>query len=248
MKWTVLFLVFMLHSFGPEAKDLRPEPDQPQDPPSHLEWDRLLRKHVSPDGWVDYRGFTKDREALVAYLETLSDHTPSEQWSREAKLAYYINLYNAATVLLILEEYPLESIRDIPRPWGKKRVNIGGQYYSLGEIEHGILRKMGDPRIHFAINCASFSCPKLLAEAYRETNLETQLERATRDFINDPSRNALSGGKARLSKIFKWYRKDFTSGDTSLIEYINPYLPHPLPAKTPVSYLPYNWSLNEKRN
>ena len=247
MKWTVLFLVFMLHSFGPEAKDLRPEPDQTQNPPSHLEWDRLLRKHVGPEGWVDYRGFTTDREALVAYLETLSNHAPSEQWSREAELAYYINLYNAATILLILEQYPLESIRDISRPWGKKRIQIGDQRFSLSEIEHGILRKMGEPRIHFALNCASFSCPKLQPQAYMEETLEAQLERATRDFINDSSRNDLSNGQARLSRIFKWYQKDFSTGGTTLIGFINRYLDEPLPAATRVSYLPYDWSLNEKR-
>jgi hypothetical protein len=207
----------------------------------------LLRKHVNPDGWVDYQGFSADREALQTYLETLSDHPPSEDWSKEARLAYFINLYNAATVQLILEHYPLESIRDIPRPWGKKGIKLGGQGYSLGEIEHGILRKLGDPRIHFAINCASFSCPKLLPEAYREATLEAQLEKATRDFLNDPARNEFSDGQARISRIFKWYRKDFTDGDTSLIRYINRYLPHPMPADTPISYLPYDWSLNENK-
>lgn len=247
MKWTFVFLILLLQSPGPGGKPQGQGPDPLQDTPSHLAWDRLLNRHVSPDGLVDYRGFASDKEELVAYLENLSEHIPSGQWSRQARLAYYINLYNAATILLILEQYPLESIRDISRPWGKKRIQIGDQRFSLSEIEHGILRKMGEPRIHFALNCASFSCPKLQPQAYMEETLEAQLERATRDFINDSSRNDHSNGQARLSRIFKWYRKDFTAGDTTLIGFINRYLAEPLPASTRVSYLPYDWSLNEKR-
>lgn len=247
MKWTFLFLALLLQNSTLEANVCLTEPYPLQLPPSHLAWDRLLKKHVGPDGWVDYRGFASDRDSLVSYLETLGNHIPSKQWNQKARLAYYINLYNAATVLLILEHYPLESIRDIARPWGKKRIQIGDQQYSLGEIEHRILRKMGEPRIHFAINCASVSCPKLLPQAYLEKTLESQLERATRDFINDPLRNDFSNGEARLSRIFKWYQKDFTSADTSLIDYINRYLPNPLPANIRVSYLPYNWSLNEQK-
>lgn len=247
MKWTFLLLVLMLQTSDLKSQVQLPESDQPPDPPTHLIWDRLLRKHVSPDGSVDYRGFASDRESLTSYLETLSGQIPSVQWSREARLAYFINLYNAATVLLILDHYPLESIRDISRPWGKKRVQLGDQQYSLGEIEHGILRKMDEPRIHFAINCASLSCPKLLPQAFMEKTLESQLDMAARGFIADPMRNKFREGEARLSKIFKWYRQDFTAGDAPLIEYINRYLPEPLPSNTPVSYLPYDWSLNEKK-
>jgi hypothetical protein len=248
MKWTFLFLVVLIQSHELCRKEALPGPDLAQEPPSHLAWDQLLRQHVNADGWVDYQSFNSDRNELIAYLKLLSDHPPSEQWSRQAQLAYYINLYNAATVLLILEHYPLESIRDIKRPWGEQRIQIGDQRYSLGEIEHGILRKMGEPRIHFAINCASVSCPKLLTEAFTEAALESQLEGAARDFINDPSRNDLSNGQARLSKIFKWYRKDFRTADTSPINYINRYLAEPLPANTRVLFLPYDWSLNEKKD
>ncbi len=154
MKTALVLLLCLLPSCFPGARVQLPAAEIPQQPPSHQVWDQLLQKHVSPDGWVDYPGFASDREALRTYLQTLGDHGPSGQWSRAARLAYFINLYNAATVELILEHYPLESIRDIPRPWGKKRVRIGEQHYSLGEIEHGILRKMEEPRIHFAINCA----------------------------------------------------------------------------------------------
>ncbi len=247
MNWILVFLLFLPNSFDPGAKALPPCAPLPQAPPSHMAWDQLLKKHVSPEGWVDYRGFAGDKKRLISYLEDLGHHLPGEDWSREAKLAYYINLYNAATVLLILEHYPLKSIRDIPRPWAKKRIQIGDQRYSLGELEHDILRKMGEPRIHFAINCASVSCPKLLPRAFVEETLESQLEAVTRDFINDPSRNRFSPGEARLSRIFKWYRKDFENRNTSLIDFINRYLTDPLPAGIPVSYLPYDWSLNEKQ-
>lgn len=232
---------------GLEDQGLPPESRPLQQPPNHKAWDQLLQKHVSAEGWVDYRGFAGDRKALTAYLEDLGQQVPGEHWNRGAKLAYYINLYNAATVLLILEHYPVESIRDIPGPWGKKRVQIGGQRYSLEELEHGILRKMGEPRIHFAINCASVSCPILLPRAYQEETLDAQLEGATREFINDASRNRFSDGKASLSRIFRWYRKDFENRETSLMDFINRYLTDPLPVETRISYLPYDWALNEKR-
>ena len=210
----------------------------------HKSWDRLLHSFVDDNGNVDYLGFKKESEALNQYLEQLGKNTVNENWSREKKLAYYINLYNAATVKLILDNYPLASIRDINKPWDKAWIKYGGEFISLGEIEHQILRKMNEPRIHFAINCASYSCPKLLNEAYTEGKLDKQLDKATKDFVNDPSRNKISENKVALSKIFKWYKIDFENNG-SLIVYLNQYLKSSINPDAKIEYLKYNWSLNE---
>jgi hypothetical protein len=215
--------------------------------PSHAIWDTLLLNHVSRDGMVDYKSFQNDRPQLESYLEYLAEHAPDTHWSREEKLAYYINLYNAGTVRLILDHYPLNSIKDIRKPWGKKRLRIGEESYSLNDIEHGILRKMGEPRIHFAVNCASFSCPKLLPEAFRAKDIDLQLDAAARAFINDPLHNRIKGSSAEISRLFKWYKGDFTREGGTLISYLNTYLKAPLPEDAKLDFLPYNWSLNDSR-
>ena len=210
----------------------------------HKIWDQLLNSFVDENGDVNYSGFKKESETLNRYLEQLGSNTVNENWSKNKKLAYYINLYNAATVKLILDNYPLTSITDINKPWDKKWIKYDGEFISLGEIEHKILRKMNDPRIHFAINCASFSCPKLLNEAYTEDKLDKQLDKAAKDFINDPSRNIISENKLELSRIFKWYKKDFENNG-SLIAYLNQYLESAINTDAKIEYVKYNWSLNE---
>jgi len=210
----------------------------------HSEWDVLLKKHVDDTGNVDYKGFTKDISALEQYLEYLAGNLPANKASKPEKLAYYINLYNAATVKLILDHYPTKSIKDIKNPWGEEIVQMGGEKISLGDLEHKILRKMGDPRIHFAINCASYSCPKLWNTVFTASNLEKLLEQTAKDFINDPSKNALTKEKANLSEIFNWYKKDFTQNG-SLIDYLNKYADVKLTSNTKISYLNYNWDLND---
>lgn len=246
MSKALLSLLLFFH-FGGLYPQENPFSGESQDsPPSHARWDTLVRAHVTADGWVDYEGFLQDRAQLEAYLQILGDHTPGENWGREAQLAYFINLYNAATVLLILDHYPVGSIRDIPRPWGRKVIHIGPEDYSLGEVEHGILREMGDPRIHFAINCASVSCPKLRNEAFTAEDLDRQLLEATREFVNDPAKNRISASEASLSKIFKWYKKDFLGPGQTLPDYLEPYLREPIPADTQITFLPYDWSLNSR--
>ena len=214
--------------------------------PSHNAWDELLQKYVDDAGNVDYKGFGGGVSKLNAYLDALAQNSPATAWSKDEKLAYYINLYNAATVKLILDNYPTNSIKDIKKPWGKDIVRIGNDLVSLGYIEHKVLRKMDEPRIHFAINCASYSCPKLINSAFTASAMERQLEAATKGFINDPTRNQFNANEAKLSEIFKWYKGDFTDNGT-LLEYINGYLSSPLAVATKIKYLPYNWSLNEKK-
>lgn len=211
----------------------------------HSAWDDLLQEYVSEEGFVDYKGFSSRKSDLEDYLEYLADREPGNEASHYEKLAFYINLYNASTVHLILENYPLRSIKDIRSPWGKNRIRLGKDSISLNKIEHGILRKMNEPRIHFAINCASISCPKLLNRAFTARSAELQLQQVTVDFINDESRNRLSEDELFLSAIFKWYRGDFMQ-KRSLVSYLQPYTAIRLREDARISYLPYDWRLNEK--
>jgi len=224
-------------------------------PPSHAIFNTLLKKHVSDQGKVNYKGFIADGEQLDAYLTLLSSNPPDrETWSDEEQLAYWINAYNAFTIKLIINHYPVKSIRDIGPTlsiplvntvWHLEFFTIGGKKASLDEIEHKILRKEFDePRIHFAINCASISCPQLLNSAYIAENLEAQLEQAARSFINDVKLNTMQATGAELSSIFSWFKSDFTRNG-GLIDYINQYANVNLNKDAKISYKEYNWFLNE---
>ncbi len=211
----------------------------------HKSWDSLLKKYVDEDGFVDYEGFKNNQEQLIDYLNYLSKNIPDESWTIQEQLAFYINLYNAATVNLILNNYPTESIKDISKPWGKLIIKLGEESFSLGDIEHNILRKMNEPRIHFAINCASYSCPNLLNEAFTASKIEEQLERVSYSFING-NKNDISEENPNLSKIFKWYKKDFNLDGDNLISFINKYSSIKINADADIDYKDYNWNLNEK--
>ncbi len=224
-------------------------------PPDHSVWDQLLKAHVNKDGTVNYKGFIADKAKLEAYLKTLSEHAPDRgTWSKQEQLAYWINAYNAFTVKLVSDNYPTKSIRDLgPKfkipglktVWHYKFFQIGGKDSSLDEIEHGILRKEFDePRIHFAINCASVSCPPLLNEAYTAEKLEAQLDRVARGFLADKSRNKITADKAEISSIFSWFKGDFTKED-SLVDFLNRYSPVKIKPTAKISYLDYNWELND---
>ncbi len=212
----------------------------------HSVWDDLLQKHVTEAGWVNYEGFQQDIVYLNGYLDLLSENAPKKEWPVQELLAYYINLYNAHTVKLIVDNYPTQSIKDLNGPWTRGIVPIGKRNLSLGGIENGILRKMNEPRIHFAINCASISCPKLLNRAYTATKIEEQLDLVTRAFINGP-KNELSENNPKLSSIFNWYAKDFTiDGKQDVIGYINLYSKTKIASESPIEYLEYDWNLNKQ--
>jgi hypothetical protein len=213
----------------------------------HSEWNELLKKYVNSQGLVDYKGFKNDRAKLDNYLKMLSEQNPNNDWSVQELLAYYINLYNAATVRLILNNYPTKSIKNIDGAWTKGRVAIGNKKLSLGGIENGILRKMNEPRIHFAINCASISCPKLMDEAYTAAKINEQLDRAVKEFINS-DKNDIAPNSAKLSSIFDWYQKDFKiNGKQDVIGYINQYSKTKINPGAAISYKNYNWNLNEQK-
>ncbi len=212
----------------------------------HSAWDALLKKHVNAAGMVDYKGFQKDREKLDAYLNKLSSYEPDNDWSVQELLAYYINLYNAYTVELILDNYPVKSIKDIDGAWTKAIVPVGDRKLSLGGIENGVLRKMNEPRIHFAINCASMSCPKLLSEAYTAGKINEQLERATTQFINS-DKNDISASSPKVSSVFDWYKKDFITDKTpTVVDYINLYSKTKINSGATLTYKNYDWNLNEQ--
>ncbi|MFD2917239.1 DUF547 domain-containing protein [Psychroserpens luteus] len=210
---------------------------------SHQKWNALLQKHVSTSGKVDYLGFKKDSVALQSYLDLLAKNLPQKSWSKNATLAYWINAYNAFTVKLILDNYPVKSIKDIKKPWDQEFIMLENRAYSLGGIEHKILRKMNEPRIHFAINCASYSCPNLLNEAYTEDKLEQQLEHATASFINDKTKNKITKDKIEISKIFDWFSNDFKKNGT-LIDFLSKYSTLKINANANIKFKAYNWNLN----
>lgn len=232
-------------------------PQQPGSmPPSHEEFSKLLTQYVDQDGLVDYVGFQTSRKELKNYLKLLQDHAPNDSnWSSSEQMAYWINAYNAFTIELILEYYPVASIKDIGStiqvpfvntPWDIKFIKIAGEEYDLNNIEHNILRKRWqDPRIHFAINCASISCPRLLQEAYEPDRLEEQLAAQAVSFINDTSRNDINSRRAKLSKIFSWFEGDFTRKETVMV-FINRYSTTPLTEETEISFKDYNWQLNKQ--
>ncbi len=218
-------------------------------PISHETFDALLRQHVSDVGKVDYKGFIRDSVKFNQYLNLLRKNHPDEKtWSKDEQLAYWINAYNAFTIKLIVDNYPLKSIKDIKNGiafvnsvWDIKFIKIEDKKYDLNNIEHSIIRpKFKDPRIHAAVNCASISCPKLLNRAFTADKLNDQLDQVMRDFINDDSRNKVSATKPQVSSIFNWYGKDFDG----VINFINKYAKTKINKGAKLQYLDYNWALN----
>ena len=224
--------------------------------PSHEIFNRLLSKNVSVEGKVNYKAFLKDSTEFNKYLFILSHTSPDEKtWSKKEQQVYWINAYNAFTIKLILNYYPIKSIKDIGSliqipfvntPWTMKFFAIGKEKMSLDNIEHGILRKkFGDPRIHMTLVCASKSCPILLNEAYDPQRMDEQMTKQAKAFLSDSFRNQISSGKAQLSMIFKWYGMDFNNDGGSVKSFINTYSEVKIKREAKISYLDYNWDLNE---
>ncbi|UTW10276.1 DUF547 domain-containing protein [Marinobacterium rhizophilum] len=239
----------------------------------HSDWDRLLKTHVlelqnGRATQLDYTAVTQQRPQLSAYLARLSDvqQPQFDAWTKDDQLAFLINAYNAWTVELILGAYPdLASIKELgslfQSPWKKAFVPLLGEQRSLDNIEHDLIRgsrRYRDPRIHFAVNCASIGCPALRAEAYSGSALEQQLEQQTRLFLQDRSRNRSTGQRLELSSIFKWYAEDFSAGwrgAESLEQFLTLYadalglnetqLQHLRAGNTDIDFLDYDWNLND---
>ena len=219
---------------------------------SHQVYDTILKKYVL-NGKVDYKSL-KNETNLKLYLDSLSAISVAEYngYSKEQKLAFLINAYNAFTIQLILDNYPLKSIRNIGilplAPWKKEFFKLLGEERSLGWIEHEKLRKdFEEPRIHFAIVCASIGCPPLISEAYIPEKLESQFQSIKNNFLNDTSKNRydVESNTLYLSSIFDWFKEDFTKKG-SLIDFIQPSLKVKIGINPKIKYTYYDWNLNEK--
>jgi hypothetical protein len=220
----------------------------------HSLYGQLLERYVKDDV-VDYRGFQNEESKLDKYLKIL-ENVRTEDLPRNEQFAFYINAYNAWTVKLILTGYPgIKSIKDLgsvfKSPWKKKICRIDGDLITLDDIEHNILRpRFRDPRVHFAVNCASKGCPPLRSQPYVGRMLDQQLNETTTAFINDPDRTRLEGCTLYVSKIFDWFSEDF---DEDVVDFVSKYaegdLKENLDAQKKdikVKYLDYDWSLNGK--
>lgn len=213
----------------------------------HSMWDNLLKKYVSPNGNVNYDGFKSSMTDLDAYLHLLEDNPPTASWGEEETMAFWINAYNAYTVKLILNNYPTSSIMKINdgKAWDLSFIKIAGKQYSLNNIEHDILRaKYKDARIHFAVNCASVSCPKLRNKAFTGANLNEQLDEMSRSFINNSAKNSIASDHVKVSQLFNWYKGDFTMNG-SVIDFLNKYSTTKINSGASIQYMEYNWNLNK---
>jgi hypothetical protein len=213
----------------------------------------LLQSHVI-GGRVDYQGFSNDEQRLDDYLTVLEKVDP-DALTPPDQMAFYINAYNAWTIKLILSAYPnVRTIKDLgslfQSPWKKEIVKLKERVVTLDHIEHDILRpRFKDPRVHFAINCASISCPPLLDEPYDGTRLERQLDLVTKRFVNDPNSNFIRGDTLHVSKIFKWFKADFNA---DILGFFKRYAEGEFKkrldsrnAEITIKYLDYDWSLNK---
>lgn len=237
----------------------------------HALFTEVLQEHVrwNADGTattVDYAALKAGPETLEKYLQSLSavSRKNFDAWTSDQQLAFLINAYNAYTLKLIIDHYPVESIKNIGRfwqnPWRIRFFRLLGEEMHLDQVEHDIIRKPGaydDPRIHFAVNCAAVGCPALRNQAFTADQLEKQLDDSTRRFLRDRTRNYFDkdAGVIRVSSIFRWYREDFETAGT-LSEWLAEYAddladnkPHRQQINTgvPVKFLDYDWKLNERR-
>jgi hypothetical protein len=227
----------------------------------HGAWDELLQKYVDPQGRVDYGGWqasAADVRALDRYLDGLS--STNEEGSRDQQLAYWINAYNAVTVKGILREYPTTSIRNHTAVlfgyniWKNLKLQVNGKQISLDDMEHQILRKMNEPRIHFAIVCASLGCPKLLNRAYLPDRIDRQLTSGAQAFFADSGKFRYDArqGTFHLSPILQWFKEDFGSDQAAQLRTIASWLPDEAAARMAAAgmgsivFLDYDWRLNDR--
>ena len=224
----------------------------------HSSYDKLLQKYVDKNGMVAYKAWhasATDRQTLTNYLAHLSQASLNQPASREAQLAYWINAYNAVTLEGILRVYPTSSIKNHTKAlgyniWKNLLLHTGDRKLSLEDIEHKVLRKMNEPRIHFAIVCASIGCPRLLNRAYFPQTLGKQLVVNTQDFFSRSQNLQVSGNTLNMSKIMEWYGSDFAQSPQQQAQVLAKYFPQSAQQVVAsgnfgVGYLGYDWNLNE---
>lgn len=233
----------------------------------HSKWDRLVKTYVSPspDG-INRVAYAKWKAAghkdLKAYVASLEKVDPAVL-DRPEQFAFWANLYNAKTIDIVLDRYPVKSIKDISLgggllaavtggPWKAKVVKIKGQDLSLDDIEHGILRAIfKDARVHYSVNCASIGCPNLMTEAFTGAKLEAQLDMGARAYINHPRGLSVTGGKVKASSIYSWFQADFGGTAAGVLDharkYAEPALKQKLESITAIADFDYDWTLNETK-
>jgi Protein of unknown function, DUF547 len=213
-------------------------------------YDRLLKKYVTPSGvkYAAWKGNANDLQELGSVVESIGTANVSAMGKND-QLAFYINAYNAWILHEALEKYPTKSVKDTFFTFFTgKRIKVAGEQTSFNQLEKETIRsKFGDPRVHFALNCASQSCPPLNPEAFRGSSLEPQMEKLARNFVNSPKGVSYQEATktAELSKIFDWYKGDFK--EDGPIAFINKRRSTPLPSDVKITYQEYDWSLNEAR-
>ncbi len=234
----------------------------------HAPFGTLLQRYVAVDGSGSHAGLARvnyagwkasaaDMGALAAYLDALSSARPTAM-DDAARMAFYINAYNALTLKVVLDHYPVGSIREISispglfsvGPWKKKLLSIEGEMLSLDDIEHTrLLAAFGDNRIHYAVNCASVGCPNLATEPYRGPTLSAQLDAAARAYVNNARGVDLSSGRLKVSRIYEWYQGDFGGSDEGVIAHLKlfaaPELAARLDGVSSIRGTFYDWSLND---
>ena len=221
----------------------------------HAAFDALLKAHVAEGGWVDYEGFKRDSGKLDAYIQSLAA-APLDEFGRNERLALLINAYNAFTLRLILDHYPTKSIMDIPEEqrFAAVRWKVGPNIWSLSQIEHEQIRpKFIEPRVHFAVNCASVGCPPLRQEAYTGAKLDRQLAEQARYVHTSPRWLEMNGETLRLTKLYDWYGGDFEYVTGGPLEFAALYSDPLRTALTSdkqirIEWIPYDWSLNSQEN
>jgi hypothetical protein len=227
---------------------------------THSGLDRVFHRVVT-EGLVDYASLKAAPGDLNAYLDELAAVSEADfkAWTQAQQLAFLINLYNTATLRLIVEHYPVKSIKKIGSlfkgPWDQPVVRVFRQTMTLDDLEHGILRpKYREPRVHFALVCAALGCPPLRPEAYVAIKLDAQLDDQGRKFVGDPAKNFIDARKqvVHLSPIFKWFAEDFAAKSGSMLKFVQPYFPRDAQAELAkvsykIRYSDYDWSLNDLR-
>ena len=224
---------------------------QPADPTIHRQFNDILAANVV-DGFVDYPGIAADPR-FDSYVDRLAEPLPADS-SRDQQLAFYINAYNALAIKGILDGYSPSSLLGRYKYFKSVEYDVGGQTMDLYDLERKVILPFGEPRIHFAIVCASASCPALRSESYTAEQLDAQLDDQARRFINDSSKNIIEPGERslRLSKIFDWFPDDFSGHSGSVQKYVAQYVDDPAIAAAlraddyRVRFLKYDWSLNGK--
>lgn len=267
----LFFSILVLTGFESGERIFAPGPDlwerwQEHDAQStvrvdHSLWDDILERHVQDSAdsanLVDYAAMiSESATSLDAYLSMMAE-TPVSTLNRVEQYAFWLNLYNAVTVRVVLDHYPVDSIQDIDispgffasGPWGAEVITVEGISLTLNDIEHRILRPIWqDPRIHYGVNCASIGCPDLMPTAFTSENLEDQLDAGARRYVNDPRGVSINEDRVTVSKIYDWFIEDFDRTETGILEHLSQYADPELAAELArigqLHSVRYDWSIN----